>query len=192
MNHFRRKKEYETPTKLYSWYPICILCGKQNFSEGKQYLYSSPSLHPRFSTKADESFTLIETMLAIFILVVGIFGCSQIFPFGLSIEKSSEMSMIATQFAQAKIEELISKSYDEIICTASLPPCEDIENPLAENNAFQRETNIKFSDPLNNLQEPNPSNTDGGIKKIEVLVSWKSPFSAVEENITIVTIVAIK
>lgn len=137
-----------------------------------------------------KSFTLIETMVAIFILIVGIVGVSNLFPFSLSQEKSSEMRTQATQFVQAKIEEITSKSYDEIRCSASLPPCEEIESQVPENTSFKRKTQIKFADPLNNLQEPTPPDADTGIKKIEVIVSWKSPFLVSEESINIVTLIA--
>lgn len=137
-----------------------------------------------------KSFTLIEAMVAIFILIIGIIGVSHLFPFSLSQEKSSEMRTQATQFAQAKIEEVISKSYSEIHCTASEPPCEEIEDTIPENNAFKRTTRIKFADPLNNLQEPTPPDTDTGIKKIEVIVSWKSPLLVSKESISIITLIA--
>jgi len=137
-----------------------------------------------------KAFTLIEAMVAIFILVIGIVGVSQLFPFNLSLERSSEMRSQGSLFAQAKIEEITSRSYDEIRCSSSLPPCEEVEDEIPENASFQRETQIKFADPLNNLQEPVPADTDTGIKKIEVIVSWKSPLLVSEESVSISTLIA--
>lgn len=141
------------------------------------------------TSSQNKGFTLIEAMVAIFILIIGIVGISQLFPFGLSQEKSSEMRTKATQFAQAKIEEMTAKSYDEIRCSASLPPCEEVENEIPESTSFKRTLKIKFADPLNNLQEPVPPATDTGIKKIEVVVSWKSPLFVSEESLSIVTLI---
>ena len=139
-----------------------------------------------------KSFTLIEAIVAIFILIIGFTGVSQLFPLGLSIGKASEMTTQATQFAQAKIEEVISESYSEIRCTAYEPPCEEIEDTIPENNAFKRTTRIKFADPLNNSQEPVPPDTDTEIKKIEIIVSWKSPLWITEQSVSVITLFAKK
>jgi len=141
-----------------------------------------------YSKNKSKGFTLIEAILAVFILLIGIIGVSQLFPFSISLGKSSEMTTQAAQFAQAKIEEIISRSYSEIRCTASLPPCEEVENEIPENTSFKRTSRIKFADPFNNLQEPTPVDTDTGIKKIEIIVSWKSSLFISGQSISIVNL----
>jgi len=134
-------------------------------------------------------FTIIEAMVAVFILTVGLIGVSQLFPLSLSLNQSSKMTTQGTQFVKSKIEEITAKSYEEIRCTASLPPCEEIENQIPENPSFKRETKIKFADPMNNLQEPSPPTTETGLKKIEVIVSWHSPILISEESVSTITLI---
>lgn len=133
----------------------------------------------------NKSFTIIESLLAIFILIIGFVSVSQLFPLALRTEKSAEMSTRATELAKSKIEELISKSYDEVKCQASNPPCEQTENPSAEDSAFRRKVSIIYIDPQNNFQEPDPPSTDTGIKKIEVTMFWQSAMGIGESNIQI-------
>lgn len=137
-------------------------------------------------------FTIIEAVIAVSILMIGFFGVSQLFPFGLSLQKSSEMKTQATQFAQSKIEKIVSESYLEIRCTLSAVPCEEIEDQIPENTSFSRNTVIKFADPFNDLQEPVPSDTDTGIKKIEVTVSWNAPLLITGQEVKLVVIIASK
>jgi len=63
--------------------------------------------------KFKKGFTLIELLVAIFVLTVGIVAVLQAFPLGTYIQKSSQMTTVAIQLSQAKLEELISKSYDD-------------------------------------------------------------------------------
>ena len=48
--------------------------------------------------------TLIETVIAVSILAVGIVGVLQAFPLGAHLAKTAQMSTIATELGQAKIE----------------------------------------------------------------------------------------
>jgi len=106
-------------------------------------------------------FTLIETIIAIFILAVGITAVLTIFPLGIQIVNSSKMVTTATYLAQEKIEEIISTPYGEI-SNESEPT---LASPF---NAYSRETGVTYFDP------DNPgvtSSEDTGIKKIKVTVS---------------------
>lgn len=143
-----------------------------------------------FSKKRLKGFTIIEALVAIFILTVGFVAVTQIFPFNLKINKSSEMKTKAVQLAQAKIEEIVSKSYDEVSCAGVVPPCQQTENQTSEDIGFKRITSIKFADPQNNLQEPVPANTDTEIKKIEVTVSWRSTLKSGEDSIKVSTLIS--
>jgi len=137
-------------------------------------------------------FTIVEAMIAIFILVVGLVGVSQLFPLSLSLGQSSKMTTQGIQFAKGKIEEITAKSYAEIRCIASLPPCEEIENEVPENTSFKRKTKIQFADPMNNLQEPSPPTTDTGLKKVEVIVSWNPTILISEESVSAITLITKK
>ncbi len=129
-----------------------------------------------------EGFTLIELIIAIFILSVGISAVLIMFPLGIQTVKSSEMVTTAAQLGQEKIEEISSKQYEEIsigtTTEASLP------SPF---NTYKREVKTNYVDPILNLQE---TSTDEGIKKIEVTVFWKSPLGITEKNIKITTLIS--
>ena len=127
-------------------------------------------------TAKKNGFTLIETATAVFILSVGICGVLIIFPLSLKIIQSSNLATEAVGLAQEKIEEISSDDYDSILIgTAS----ENLAGPF---NMFSRQTTANYVDPANGM---NISQTDTGIKKITVVVSWNSLLSAGQQNITI-------
>lgn len=135
-----------------------------------------------------EGFTLIEVIITVFVLAVGIVAVLQMFPLGVQVEKSAQMASIATQLAQAKMEEIISTSYDDIFCYGeTLPPCEESKtrvsaDPQESFYHYWRKTRIDYVDPTANLT----TTTDNtGIKKIEVTISWKSPLGVTEKDLKI-------
>jgi len=125
-------------------------------------------------------FTLIELMIAVFILTVGISAILVIFPLGIQIAKSSEMATIGTQLGQEKIEEIISKPYIDISSESK----QQLSSPF---NAYFRETEVTCFDPNLDLS-PNCPNTE--IKKIEVTVSWELPLKIAEKNVKIITLIS--
>lgn len=130
----------------------------------------------------DTGFTLIELMVAIFVLTVGIVAVLQAFPFGTSIQKSSEMNTVALELCQAKIEENISKAYEEVLPGVSEEPYGfETSSP-----AFKRKTTIIFFDPQN---PATPPSQDLGIKKVQVSVFWRSPLSVSEKEVKLATLI---
>lgn len=125
-------------------------------------------------------FTLIELIIAIFILTVGISAILVMFPLGIQIVKSSEMATVATQLAQEKIEEIISKSYTDI----SSETKQQLSSPFS---AYWREVEMTYFDPDN--PEVTPS-VNKGIKKVEVTVSWELPLKVVGKSIKIMTLIS--
>lgn len=132
--------------------------------------------------KYEKGVTLIELFIAIFILIVGVFAVLTIFPFGIKVMKSSEMSTKAVELAQEKIEETISQSYSDMALGTVNEP--SLPSPF---NSFRREKKVNYVDPLNGMVE---SATDKGIKKIEVTVYWPSIFKISQDNIKISTLVS--
>ena len=127
-------------------------------------------------------FTLIEVIIAIFILIVGIMAAFQLFPLGIQVEKSAQMTTVASQLGQGEIEEIISKSYDEIsIGTTEKNP---FESPY---DSYQREIRIVYVDPNNNLEE---TASESGIKKIEITIFWKPPLGVSEKSLKIASLIA--
>lgn len=122
--------------------------------------------------------TLIETMIAIYILTVGIIAVLYMFPLGTRLVKFSQMTTVAAQISQAKMEEIISKSYVDI----SSEPKQKLDPPF---NAYSRETEVTCFDPNGDLL---PNCPDTGIKKIKVTVSW----GATGKDVSLVSLIAKK
>lgn len=130
-----------------------------------------------------KGFTVIEIIVAIFILIIGIVAVLQMFPLGIQTERTARMATVAGQLGQAKIEEIISKSYDEI----SVGVEEEDYGSIPDFNSYKRKTEVNFFDPDN----PSiPPGSDLGIKKIKVTVFWKSPPGVSEKSIKIATLIA--
>ena len=130
------------------------------------------------------AFTMIEIIVAAFVVCVGVAGAAAVFPYGMKLVKTAAISNQAGQLCKERIEELDSYSYDSIL------PGYSSENPLPPPfSQFLRETRVSYIDPSSGLSEVSD---DLGIKKIEVSVSWKSFFSAGNKNITITTLVSEK
>lgn len=128
-------------------------------------------------------FTLIESLVAIFVLSVGILAILTMFPLGMKIINSSKTTAVGIQLGQEKIEEIISLSYEAISVG------ENIENEMPSPfNFYRRETRITYIDPSSGLQE---IDNDKGAKKVEVTVYWQ-PLIANRKIIELTTIISKK
>lgn len=107
--------------------------------------------------------TLIEAIVAVFILAVGIFGILQMFPVALQREHLAKKSTVASYLAQETIEEFLSRSYDSVSMEVGT-------TTTTTTDQYQIEVAINWIDPDNNLQA---TTTDLGIKKIKVVISWE-------------------
>ena len=128
---------------------------------------------------------MIEVLIAVFVLSVGIVAVLQAFPLGTRIQKSSQMVTIASQLAQAKMEETISQSYSSILIETSQEPYGFDSSFLP----FRRETEITYFDPNNPGVSPE---SDLGIKKVEITVFWYSLLGASEKEVKIANFIAKK
>lgn len=134
--------------------------------------------------KYSNGFTLVESLVAIFILSAGILAILTMFTLGIKIINSSKMMATGIQLGQEKIEEIISLSYEAI------PVGENIEANLPlPFNYYRRETKITYIDPSLNLQE---IGLNKGTKKVEVTVSWKPSLITARKSIELTTIVSEK
>lgn len=135
------------------------------------------------SFKSFKSFTLIELLISLFILSVGVFATLEAFPFGVSIQKSAQMTSTALYLAQAKAEELLSQSYSSIIVGIF----EEDYGFLPGFDSYRREAEISYFDPNN----PDvPPVEDLGIKKITVNVFWHFPLAIGEKTVKISTLLS--
>jgi len=123
--------------------------------------------------KRKEGFTLIETLLAIFVLVVGIIGVVMMISLGLQTGTKAKMKNCASKLAQEKIEEVISESYEQ--ATSSSEDYGEISNF----DFFKREVDVNYYD----FQGSVISDTDLGAKVIKVSVFWKTPPTFSEKSV---------
>lgn len=131
-----------------------------------------------------KGFSLIEIMAAFSIIGLVFVGLMQSFPYGLSINKTSENSTIASFLAQGEIEEIRSLGYDNIIVgyTAKHPLSNDLND---YRNKFQSEIDINFVD--SNLNE---ILVDEGMKKISVTIYFTNSISKNESSYNITTLIS--
>ncbi|MCX6759979.1 MAG: hypothetical protein NTW46_01390, partial [Candidatus Nealsonbacteria bacterium] len=107
---------------------------------------------------------------------VGICGVLVIFPLSLKIIQSSNLATKAVGLAQEKIEDISSNDYDSVpVGTAN----ENLTGPF---DMLTRQITANYVDPANGMIV---SQTDTGIKKITVTISWSSLLSVGQQNITI-------
>ncbi len=134
---------------------------------------------------------MIETVMAVSILALGIVGVLQAFPLSAHLTKTAQMSTIATELGQAKIEEEISRSYNDI------PAAETSEDygSIPDFLAFKRITQINcirasdlaaVSCGYDFVNDPSP------MKKVEVAVYWRSTLGLAEKNISLMSIIVKK
>ena len=122
---------------------------------GKQRLLrlGHPALLELKKINMKNAFTLIETIIAIFILAVGITAVLTMFPLGIQIVNSSKMATIATHLAQEKIEEIISTPYGEI-SDESEPTLASPFNAYSRENIAVAPGVISYqSDRIKNLED---------------------------------------
>lgn len=127
-----------------------------------------------------KGFTIIEVVISLgllLILATAIFG---IFPQLMKINRVSSKNTIATNLAQAKIEEILAQNYDEVL-VGIVEERHFLEAPF---NSFERKTEISYMDE--NLQT---TNQDTGLKKIKVTVYFKE---GGEKNVTLETLMVKK
>jgi len=135
--------------------------------------------------KHNKGFSLIESLIAVFIFSVGIVAVLQIFPLGTYIQKTAQLSSTALVLSQEKMEETISLSYSDILTGTS---AEDYGSN-SDFPSFRRLTEINYFDPNNPSVIPG---SDLGIKKIEITVSWKSHLGILEKEVKIATLITKK
>ncbi len=140
-----------------------------------------------------KGFTLVETLVAVFILSIGIVAVLNIFPLGIQIARFSQTASTAVQLAQAKMEQEVSKHYTEILCNETVsPPCQEEKSRISDDPAnpfyyYWRELELNYVDPKDDMAI---AANDTGIKKIEITVSWRSSLGILEQSVTLVSLIA--
>ena len=134
-----------------------------------------------------KGFTLIEVLIAIFLLTLGIVGVISIFPLGAQTVKSSQMASQASQLAGSKMEGMLSKTYDDPALTPGTTvedygtiPNFDFRKRITNVTCVRSDTLAEVACDYNPGEDPNP------MKKIEVSVFWLSSTGITEKNVKVV------
>jgi len=130
-----------------------------------------------------KSFSLVELLIAIFVLTIGILAVVQAFPFGVQIQKSAQMDTVANQLCQSKMEEISSLSYGEIVLGTS----EENYGSIASFLSYKRRAEISYFDPNNPSVPPG---ADSGVKKIKITVFWRPPIGTSEKQVFVTNLIA--
>ena len=137
-----------------------------------------------------KGFTIIEVLVGIFILAVGIIAVLNIFPLGLQMAISAQAASTASQLAQEKMEEMVSKQYSEL--SFYLGNNTEEYGSMAGFEKYKRTTDIScvHRDDLSGvdcsydlINDPDP------LKKIEITVFWKSSLGAAEQSVSLASLV---
>lgn len=128
----------------------------------------------------NQGMSLIETMVALLILMVAFISLIQSFPFSQTIVKTAENSTKAAYLAQNELEQLLTLGYDNI-------PVGTVEakQRLSADSAdylyyFQRQTTVSYLD-----SDWQTSVSDTGMKKISVTVYYTNSISKEESSYSI-------
>lgn len=101
--------------------------------------------------RGERGFSLIEMMVAITVLGVGLLALAGLFPIAMNKVTKGDMESRATFYAQGKLEELKSVSWDQLIALVAT----DVVD-----TRFQRTWTILENVPA------------VGMKSVEVVVNW--------------------
>lgn len=74
----------------------------------------------RTVNKSDEGFTLLETMIAMAVLMIGVLGLAAMLASSLTYMKNSEYDFIAQQKAEEALEAIYTAKYDDTITFADV------------------------------------------------------------------------
>lgn len=132
--------------------------------------------------------TLIEVLVAIFLISVGLWGIVGIFPMATKTAKLANSSTVAVNLARAQMEQLLSLDYTDLTTGTieakhrlSASPDEQLYN-------YQRQSDVVYVN-----SELNEEASDQGMKKITVTVYWYTSLdTTAERNISLVNLVVEK
>ena len=120
-----------------------------------------------------KAFTLIEILIAVFVLEIGLLGIAGFYAYSFKVAKIARNQTMASNLAAGVLDEQISKSYESLIPI-------DITNYSADpNNSFHnwyKQVEVSCIDA--DLNQLSCSDASAHMKKITVTISWTEDASA--------------
>ncbi len=138
-----------------------------------------------------QGITLIETVMAVSILALGIVGVLQAFPLGANLAKTAQMSTVATELGQAKIEQELSQSYGNIPVGSTVEGYGSIPDFTGYKRITQVDC-VRAQDLAAVSCSYDPANDPSPMKKITVAVYWRSTLGIAEKNISFMSLIVDK
>lgn len=143
----------------------------------------------KHSISKNKSFTLIETLVGVFLLAILSLGIFSAYAFGIKMSTQNRLRTQATAIAEKKIEAIRAINYEDIGTLGGIPsgqvPAEETE--VEDGTSFSVRTNIRYIDDVyDNLVPQDPAPSD--YKQIEVKVDW--PTNLESKSITLNTLVS--
>ena len=135
------------------------------------------------TAKGQTGFTLIELVLTIVIIGIAGVGIGSALAFNLSHQSDGMEYARTAALAQAYIEEIVAKRYDENTPAGGVPPCSTATTPCSSAANFDDgEARAAFDDvdDYDNLDESPPLHLDGTVRaeyaryRVRVNVSYAS------------------
>jgi type II secretory pathway pseudopilin PulG len=119
-------------------------------------------MRPRIHTRrAERGITLIEVLIAVFVMTTGILALGRMIPTALRGTQSDRMLTQANMYAQQKMEDLQTLFWSDPLIADGRHPAGTTNEPLGSNGQWQRHYDVvSMAAPLDNL------------RKITVTVAW--------------------
>lgn len=136
--------------------------------------------------KKKKAFTLIEILVAVFILEIGLLGVAGFFGYALQFAQSARNQTMGANLASGLLEDKIAQNFDNLtVEIGSKDPYSTVTgNPFGN---FQKKIDIAYIDG-DLLASQTPNSTNQNMKKITVTIYWTEQTG--EKSFQIVTIKA--
>jgi len=132
--------------------------------------------------------SMLEVVITIAVIAIGIMALTQLFPTSLTSTKTANHETTAVNLAEAKLEEMMSITYDEIpvgTIEAKTRLATSTDNWLYE---YQRQTVVTYVEGEN----LSTSISDTGLKKITTTVYWYTAATDSERQLELHLLIADK
>ena len=118
-----------------------------------------------YPEKNRRAFTLIEVLLAIFVLEIGLLGIAGFYTYSFKITKIARMETTAANLASGLLDEQLANAYDNIAVGSGERTPYSADEPF---NTFDKKIDVTYLDV--NLTE---QASETHMKKITVTIYWQ-------------------